>query len=135
MANQTISPQIDFYLAGKIQTNNGSEDNTSSYTKIPYTPYFSTYAEAETFYGKISDPESSNLEFYQIGNDFTFDPTKIVIIQRIQLIPHKPKIVGESDSYKYAPLPEYMSSLETYLASSNKVEYNDIDEDQGILKL
>lgn len=125
---KTFQPLEQYYLAS-LGALGGDAWETQSYSKIPNTPFFATYAAAEAFYANTVMASAGNRKFYSVKTRGTsesgnFYHDSIVIIRRLDIIPHKPKVVGNNDSYMYAPsvtpLPEV------------QYQYTPTDADQGV---
>ena len=99
---KTFQPLEQFYLASSGIIS-GDPWETSSYTKIPLTPFFTTYAAAEAFYDNTIMASPENRKFYRVktrdsNESGNFYHDSIVIIRRLDIIPHKPKVRGNANS-------------------------------------
>jgi hypothetical protein len=125
---KTFQPLEKYYLASQLSM---SEDewNTASYLKIPNTPFFTTYAAAEAFYDNTIMASPENRKFYRVktrdsNESGNFYHDSIVIIRRLDIIPHKPKVRGNANSYMYAPTVNPLPDVE--------YQYSPSDTDQGV---
>ena len=125
---KTFQPLEQYYLASR-GVYSGDEWDTASYSKIPNTPFFTTYAAAEAFFDNAIMASASNRKFYGVKTRGTsesgnFYHDTIVIIRRLDIIPHMPKVVGNNDSYMYAPTVDLLPDVE--------YQYSPADADQGV---